>query len=148
MTDNLATRYMQAYKDSLGFIEQHNEVRNERADIPPANVEYQQPQRIPEPIQMQPQAGRVNHGLASDVLPALHSHDFSKSAIHFNGSTLHHAERRGSGVHFGHGSAVDTRHLNGFGSAPHTGSVMGGTKFGLNDGRLEFSRPRVEKKRR
>jgi hypothetical protein len=25
---------------------------------------------------------------------------------------------------------------------------MGGAKFGLNDGRLEFSRPRVEKKRR
>jgi len=145
MTDNLATQYMQAFKAQMGFIEQHNEVPNET----PKNVQYQEPRRV-EPQQPQyplPPSGRIN-GCGSDVLPCLHSHNFSKSAIAFGGSTLHHAERRGSGVHFGHGSVVDTRHLNGFGSAPHTGSVMGGAKFGLNDGRLEFSRPRVEKKRR
>ena len=146
MSGDLARAYMAEYKRQMGFLEVNNEVPNERMS-PPTNNRVPEPQHVNVPIQ--PPAGRISHnGCCSDVLPALHSHDFSKSAIHFNGSTLHHSEKRGSGVHFGHGSVVDTRHLNGFGSAPHTGGVMGGTKFGLNDGRLEFSRPRVEKKRR
>ena len=148
MSDSLANQYMQQFKAQLGFIEQSNQVPNEI----PKNVQYQEPRRVEQPPQQPqyplPPSGRINHGCGSDVLPCLHSHNFSKSAIAFGGSTLAHGERRGSGVHFGHGSTVDTRHLNGFGSAPHTGGVMGGTKFGLNDGKLEFSRPRVEKKRR
>jgi len=146
MTDNLATQYMQAFKAQMGFIEQHNEVPNET----PKNVQYQEPRRV-EPQQPQyplPPSGRINHGCGSEVLPALHSHNFGKSAISFGGSTLNHGVRNGSGVHFHTGTAVRVENIRDFGSSQHTGSLMAGKTFGLNDGKLEFSRPRIEKKRR
>ena len=142
MSGDLARAYMQEYKRQMGFLEVNNEVPNERMS-PPTNNRVPEPQHVNVPIQ--PPAGRINHGCGSDVLPCLHSHDFSKSAIAFGGSTLHHAERRGSGVQFGHGSAVNVRHLENFAGS---GTALPGRRFGLNDGRLEFSRPRIEKKRR
>ena len=143
MSGDLARAYMAEYKRQMGFLEVNNEVPNERMS-PPTNNHVPEPQHINVPIQ--PPAGRISHnGCCSDVLPALHSHDFSKSAIHFNGSTLHHAERRGSGVHFGHGSAVNVRHLENFAGS---GTALSGKRFGLNDGRLEFSRPRLDKRRK
>ena len=118
MAGDLANAYMQQFKAQMGFIEQSNQVPNEI----PKNVQYQEPHRVEQPMPAAyplPPSGRINHGCCSDVLPALHSHDFGKSAIHFNGSTLHISERRGSAIHFHTGTAVRVENIRDFGARGH-----------------------------
>ena len=145
MSDSLANAYMQQFKAQLGFIEQSNQVPNEI----PKNVQYQEPRRVEQPPQQPPPPPPVELSyrvINSSVLPGAGQSQFGHSPVNFStGTAVDHSHGRSAGVDFSHGTAVNVRHLENFAGS---GTALSGKRFGLNDGRLEFSRPRIEKKRR
>ena len=82
----------------------------------------------------------------SSVLPGAGQSQFGHSPVNFStGTAVDHSHGRSAGVDFSHGTAVNVRHLENFAGS---GTALSGKRFGLNDGKLEMSRPRLDKKRK